>query len=33
MMIMLRATYETPGVFSDFPISIQALGKVSPWLL
>ena len=29
-LFLLSATYETPGVFSDFPISIQALDKVSP---
>ena len=26
----LRATYDTPGVFSDLPISIHALDKVRP---
>ena len=30
---LLMATYETPAVLSDFPISIQAFGRVSPWLL
>ena len=29
----LIATYETPAVLSDFPISIHAFGSVSPWLL
>ena len=30
---LLIATYETPAVLSDLPISIHAFGSVSPWLL
>lgn len=33
VLTLLRATYVTARVFSVFPISIQALDKVSPWLL
>ena len=30
---LLIATYAALGALSDFPISIHALGSMSPWLL
>lgn len=32
-LTLLRATYVSPAVFSDFAMFIHAFGKVSPWLL